>query len=54
MQIKTQPGGNLTDADRQEIGKLLLKAGYAVRIGTEKAGNKSVKYIEAKGGEDAK
>lgn len=50
MQIKTQPGGNLTDADRLELAKLLIKAGYAVRIRAEKIGSKSVKVVEAEEG----
>lgn len=46
MQIKSQPGGNLTDADRLELAKLLVKAGYGVRIHTEKTGTKTAKVIE--------
>ena len=37
---------HLTDSDRLELAKLLLKAGYTVRIRTEKQGNKNVKVIE--------
>jgi len=44
---------HLTDADRLELAKLLLKAGYTVRIRTEKIGTgRTVKFVEIM--EDAK
>lgn len=46
MKLTTQPGGNLTDADRLELAKLLIKAGYTVRIHAEKTGTKTAKVVE--------
>ena len=37
----------LNEADRLELAQLLIKAGYAVRMGTDKIGNsRSVYYVE--------
>lgn len=40
-------GGSLTDADRIELARLLIKAGYTVRIGRETppGGSKSVVFV---------
>ena len=32
--------GKLNDEDRQDLAKMLIKAGYAVRIGRERQGTK--------------
>ena len=37
---------SLNDAERLEIARLLIKAGYAVRIGKAKIGNSTVTVIE--------
>lgn len=34
--ITAQKGGSFNDADRLELAKLLIKAGYTVRLGKEK------------------
>ena len=46
MKISNQNATGLTDADRLELAKLLIKAGYTVRIGREKQGNKTIAFIE--------
>lgn len=46
MKITNQNATGLTDADRLELAKLLIKAGYTVRIGKEKQGNKTTAFIE--------
>lgn len=50
MRIQPQKNGSLTETERLEIGRLLLKAGYTVRVGKEKPTNKPngayVFYIE--------
>lgn len=38
---------SLNEAERLEVAKLLIKSGYAVRLGKEKIGNKSKHYIIA-------
>ena len=45
---KTNPttDGVLTGSEMMQIAALLVKVGYAVKIGKEKRGNSSVKYIE--------
>lgn len=37
--IENVKSGGLNEADRLEIARLLIKAGYTVRIGKEKPGN---------------
>jgi hypothetical protein len=44
--IYTQKGGALNDEDRLTICRLLIKAGYTVRVVSEKVGNTSVKIVE--------
>lgn len=47
MIIICQKSGNLIEAERLEIARLLIKAGYTVRIGRDKAikGNTGI-YID--------
>ena len=47
IKITNQRGGKLLDADRLELARLLVKAGYTVRIGAAKDGNKQVTFVEA-------
>ena len=47
MKIHDQRFGRLIDSERVELARLLIKAGYTVRIGKEKQGSKTVAYIEA-------
>ena len=44
--IYAQKGGSLNDIDRLELCRLLIKAGYTVRIGSEKVGSSSVRVVE--------
>ena len=44
MKIKAQKGSSLNEAERLEMARLLVKAGYTVRIVKEKDGNKTVSY----------
>lgn len=50
MRIYPQKNGSLSETERLEIARLLVKAGYTVRIGKEKPANKPngayVFYIE--------
>lgn len=46
MRIYASKGHSLTETDRLELGRLLLKAGYTVLMGKEKIGNMSRQYIE--------
>lgn len=50
MRIQPQKCGSLTESERLDIARLLVKAGYTVRIGKEKPSNKPngayVFYIE--------
>lgn len=50
MRIHPQKCGSLTESERLDIARLLVKAGYTVRIGKEKPANKPngayVFYIE--------
>ena len=50
MRIYTLKNGSLNEADRLDISRLLIKAGYTVRIGKEKASGKTtnVTFIEFK------
>lgn len=53
MKIYSLKNGGLNEADRLEIARLLIKAGYTVRIGKEKAAGKNtnvifVEFTEAK------
>ena len=57
MKIYALKSGSLNELERLEIAKLLIKAGYTVRIGREKANSKSLSYIhyvEYLDGEDTK
>lgn len=47
MRIQDQRFGRLVDAERIELARLLVKAGYTVRIVKEKQGSKTVVIIEA-------
>lgn len=40
MRIQPQKNGSLTESERLDIARLLVKAGYTVRIGKEKPTNK--------------
>ena len=58
MKIYSQKSGALNEQDRLEIAKMLIKAGYAVRIGREKPVGKQngayvyfIEYWEEKGNE---
>lgn len=44
--IFAQKGGSLNDQERLDLCRLLVKAGYTVRITSEKVGNTSTKIIE--------
>lgn len=46
QKIYAQKGGALNDQERLELCRLLVKAGYTVRIASEKIGNTSVRVIE--------
>lgn len=50
MKIINQPRGTLTESDRLELARLLVKAGYTVRLGkckqNEGAKPKSVLCVE--------
>lgn len=54
MKIYPLKNGSLNEADRLEIARLLIKAGYTVRIGKEKTvgKNTNVIFIEFMGGEN--
>lgn len=45
MKIYPQKNGSLNEADRLELARLLVKAGYTVRIGKAKAPNKNTNII---------
>lgn len=47
MKIHDQKNGRLVESERIELAKLLIKAGYTVRIGKDKQGSKTVAYVEA-------
>ena len=42
-------GGALTDVERLELARLLIKAGYTVSLGRDKSSGKLRKYIEIGG-----
>lgn len=42
MKIQNSKSGSLNEADRLELARLLLKAGYVVRVGREKPTGKTV------------
>lgn len=46
QRIYPQKAGALNEVERLEIAKLLIKAGYIVRIGKEKPKNTNVYFIE--------
>lgn len=37
---------SLNEQERLEIARLLLKAGFSVRVGNEKQGNRTVSFVE--------
>jgi hypothetical protein len=45
MKIFEQKHGRLNEDDRLTMARLLIKAGYTVRIGKEKAVNKSTAMV---------
>lgn len=45
MKIHSLKNGSLNEADRLEMARLLVKAGYTVRIGKEKAPGKNTNII---------
>ena len=45
MKIYSLKNGSLNEADRLELSRLLIKAGYTVRIGQEKAAGKNTNVI---------
>ena len=49
MRIFAQKGGTLTQGELYELAGLLIKAGYTVRIGKAKVGEKFVKAVEFTG-----
>lgn len=54
--IENVKSGGLNEADRLEIAKLLVKAGYTVRLGKDKPANSKtynhfVEYFEGDGNE---
>lgn len=50
MKLYDIKGGVLTDAERLELARLLIKAGYTVNIGKDKeGGTRPRKYIEIGG-----
>lgn len=57
MKIYAQKGSRLNDDDRLEIARLLIKAGYTVRIGREKKDGQGVylNFVEylGKGGQNS-
>ncbi len=44
--IFAQKGGSLNDPERLELCRLLVKAGYTVRITSQKIGNTSQRTVE--------
>lgn len=56
MRIDTLKGSTLNQDERLEIGRLLLKAGYVVRVGKDNGSGQSAYYIEywepGKGGKE--
>lgn len=53
MKLYDLKGGVLTDAERLELARLLVKAGYTVSIGKDKeGGTRPRKYIEIGGAEN--
>lgn len=56
MKIYEQANGTLREDDRLELGRLLLKGGYLVRLGKEKApnGRNYNHYVEFLKNEDLK
>lgn len=47
MKIKSLKTGALNEDDRLALAKLLVKAGYTVRIGKELQGKRSEYFVEA-------
>ena len=57
MKIYALKSGSLNELERLEIARLLIKAGYTVRIGREKSVGKSssyIHYVEYLDGEETK
>ena len=52
--ITDQKDGQLNSDDRLELARLLIKAGYTVRIGKEKipGKNRNIYFVEYKGDEE--
>lgn len=50
MIIKDQKNGNLNETDRLELARLLVKAGYTVRVGKDKVPgkNRNIYFVEYK------
>ena len=46
MRIYAQKGHILSEAERLELGRLLLKAGYITVMGKEKQGSMTRHYVE--------
>ena len=46
MRVYAQKGHALSEAERLELGRLLLKAGYIAMLGKEKQGSTSRHYVE--------
>lgn len=50
MRIQAQKYGSMTETDRLDMARILIKAGYVVRIGKEKASGKPnaayIQYLE--------
>lgn len=46
MKLYAEKGHSLNEAERLELGRLLLKLGLFVHVGKEKQGNASVQYVE--------
>ena len=49
MKILSQKGQTLTKAEMLELAGLLIKAGYTVRLGKAKVGEKYVQAVEFTG-----
>ena len=44
--VFAQKGGTLNDGERLELARLLIKAGYTVRVIALKSGNTTCKAVE--------
>lgn len=52
FKITDQKNGNLNEADRLELARLLIKAGYTVRVGKDKIPGKNRNYYYVEYEED--